>query len=146
MLEDSEDFPRESLQTYRLPRSRHLVVFLAWRGDEVDGMLTGSFDSAFESGAFDSFDLPPGPHAFLERVHIRGSARNKGVGRALIEAYAEAASGRGCTFIGGLVDIANEPTMRKAFFRRLGFTICQLDNFGARPADVLKASRRRFQP
>ncbi|WP_406071250.1 GNAT family N-acetyltransferase [Micromonospora sp. NBC_01638] len=138
MLEESDDFPQRLLYLYRRRRSNHYWTFIAWRGDKVDGVLTGSFDSDFaEGGAFDSFELPPAPHAFLERVHVRESARAMGVGRALIEMYANEASARGCSFIGGSIDLSSEPTARKAFFEGLGFAVSGLENFGAHPTDVL---------
>jgi GNAT superfamily N-acetyltransferase len=146
MLEDSEDFPQQLLHLYRRGRSRY-VTFVASCGNEIEGVLTGSFDSDFgEGSAFHSFELPPAPHAFLDRIHVRGSARGAGVGRALIETYAEEASARGCTFIGGSVDLSSEPTARRVFFERLGFSIRELDNFGARPTDVLLTSLRTAEP
>lgn len=144
MLEESDDFPQQLLHLYRRNRSTPYWTFIAWRGGKVDGVLTGSFDSDFtEGGNFDSFELPPAPHAFLERIHVRESARGVGIGRALIEIYANEASTRGCSFIGGSVDVSSDPTVRKAFFKGLGFTVHGVDNFGAHPTDVLVASANR---
>jgi GNAT superfamily N-acetyltransferase len=103
-----------------------------------DGVLSGSFDSDFgEGGAFDSFDLPPAPHAFLDRVHVHESARGVGVGQALIEKYAAQAVNRGCTFIGGSVDMPSDAAGRRAFFERIGFSVRDFDNFGARPSEIV---------
>lgn len=143
MLEKSDDFPQQLLYLYRR-RSNHYGTFVAWRGDKIDGVLTGSFDSDLaESGAFDSFELPPAPHAFLERIHVRESARGVGIGRALIEMYVNEASARGCSFIGGSIDLSSEPTARKAFFEGLGFAVRDFDNFGAHPTDVLSTIANR---
>lgn len=145
MLEESDDFPQYLLDLYQRGRGRNGdATFVASRGGEIDGVLTGSFHSDLaQSGAFDSFELPPAPHAFLARIYVRRSARCLGTGRALTGAYATEASERGCTFIGGSLDLASEPRARRAFFERLGFTIRDPDNFGARPADVLATSANR---
>lgn len=146
MLEDSGDFPKQLLTYYRPGRSRY-TTFVASREDEIDGVLTGSFDSDFrEGGAFSAFELPPAPHAYLDRIHVRGPARGAGVGRALIETFATEASARGCTFIGGSVDLSSDSTARRMFFGRLGFTIREHDNFGAQPTDILLMSERAARP
>lgn len=140
MLESSADFPSDALDSYRRPGGRY-ETFVAWRGDAIVGMVTGSYDSDLrESGAFDSFDLPRAPHAFLVRVHVHDDARGSGVGRALITQYVEVAMSRGCTFVGGQIDLSSESTERRVFFERLGFSIREFDNFGALPSQVL--SRR----
>lgn len=141
LLEESDDFPQHLLPYYRRRGSRY-ETFVARRAGAIVGVLTGSFDSDFEeSGAFASFDLPPAPHAFLDRVHVHESARDAGVGRALIEAYASEAAARGCTFLGGQIDLSSDSTARRAFFERLGFSIRDLDNFGAQPSQILSAGR-----
>jgi len=53
--------------------------------------------------------------------------------------YASEAAARGCTFIGGQIDLSSESTGRRDFFVRCGFDIRDLDNFGATPACVLAA-------
>lgn len=141
MLERSDDFPQQLLGRYHRGSSRNATL-IAWSGGEIVGVLTGSFDSDFfESGAFDSFDLPSAPHAFLDRVHVHESARGAGIGHALIQAYAIEAVERGCTFIGGQIDLSSDSTARRGFFERLGFSIRDLDNFGALPSQVRKANR-----
>lgn len=114
MLEDSKDFPQHLLYLHRRRGgSGHATLVASCKG-EIVGMLTGSFDSDFRlGGAFDSFELPLAPHAFLYSIHVNRSARRAGVGRALLRKYAEEASARGCGFIGGSVDLSNEPTSRK---------------------------------
>jgi hypothetical protein len=75
MLQESEDFPHRLMDLYRRGSSRYRT-FVAARRDVIVGVLTGSFDSDFLQGdAFDSFDLPPPPHAFLDRVHVTESYR-----------------------------------------------------------------------
>jgi GNAT superfamily N-acetyltransferase len=133
MLTGSEDFPQNLVYLYRRSGgSGHYRTFAAWRDGEIVGVLSGSFSSDFvESGAFNSFELPPAPHAFLDRVHVHESARDVGTGRALIHHYAARAAAHGCTFIGGSLDLSSDPTGRRAFFERLGFSVRNLDNFGA---------------
>ncbi len=116
------------------------TTFVARHGEQLDGMLGGTFDADLAAtGVFDAFELPPAPHAFLDRIHVREPVRGQGVGRALVEAYAIEALERECTFVGGSIELSSEPTARRAFFDRLGFTIREHDNFGACPADVLAA-------
>lgn len=104
------------------------------------GVLTGSFDSDFfQSGAFDSFELPAPPHAFLDRVHVTELFRGRGAGRALVRAYAEGAATAGCTFIGGSIDLSSDSSARRAFFERCGFSIRDPDNFGAPPLDICRS-------
>lgn len=137
MLKASNDFPQRLLKYYERLGSRYRAS-VAWRSGKIVGVLTGSFDSDFhESGAFDSFDLPPAPHAYLDRVHVHETARGAGVGRALIETYVAEATAHGCGFVGGQVDLSSDPVRRRAFFERLGFTIRDHDNFGARLDQIL---------
>lgn len=142
MLEDSGDFPQNLVYRYRRTASRYLT-FVAWREGEISGVLTGSFDSDFTGkSAFDAFELPRPPHAFLDRIHVRDSVRSRGVGPALLEAYASEVSDRGCSFIGGSIDLSTDPRPRRRFFVRAGFTIRAHDNFGASPIDVINATTR----
>jgi GNAT superfamily N-acetyltransferase len=146
MLAESSDFPYHLLDLYRRGRNRD-VTFVAWREGKIDGVLTGSFDldlTGIED--FDSFDLPPGPHAFLDRVHVRDSSRGLGVGSVLTDRFAREAAERDCSFIGGSIDRSSDPTTRRVFFERLGFSINESDRFGAHPSDVLAAiADRRSQ-
>ncbi|WP_217134144.1 GNAT family N-acetyltransferase [Leucobacter chinensis] len=140
MLEGSGDFPQNLVYLYRRTASRY-VTLVAWCEGEISGVLTGSFDSDFTgNSAFEAFELPRPPHAFLERIHVRESVRSRGVGRALLEAYASEASERGCTFIGGSIDLSTDPRLRRKFFVGVGFTIRAHDNFGASPIDIITAT------
>lgn len=135
-LESSRDFPDELLNLYRRP-AVHYETLVAWSRGAIVGMLTGSYDSDFaESGAFESFDPPRAPHAFLVRVHVHEVARGHGVGRALVGSYVGEAVSRGCSFVGGQVDLSSDSTARRAFFENLGFSIRALDNFGALPSQL----------
>ena len=137
MLETSVDFPQRLLPFYRGPSSGGATL-VAWIAADIVGVLKGSFDSDFaQSGAFDSFNPPPAPHAFIDRVHVHESARGAGVGRALVRMYVREAHARGCTFVGGQVDLSSDSTARRGFFEDLGFSIRSLDNFGARPLEIL---------
>jgi GNAT superfamily N-acetyltransferase len=147
MLEDSGDVALDVLLRYRHPSSLYMT-FVAVRGDAIEGMLTGSFDSnVAESGAFESYELPVAPHAFLDRIHVHSAVRHTGVGGALIAAYAAEAAERGCTFVGGTIDVSSDPAARVLFFKRCDFRVVGQENFGARPSDLLgrtPARRRTF--
>ncbi|MFB9179924.1 GNAT family N-acetyltransferase [Dactylosporangium sucinum] len=144
MLEDSVDFPHHLLYIHQRRGGTYHRTYVAWRDGKIDGVLTGSFDADFaDSRDFCSFDLPSAPHALLDRVHVRESARGTGVGRALVKIFASEASVRGCSFIGGFIDQSSEATARRLFFERLAFVVSTLDSFGARPTDVLAASANR---
>jgi GNAT superfamily N-acetyltransferase len=120
---------------------------VALRGDAIEGMLTGSFDSnVAESGAFESYELPVAPHAFLDRIHVHSAVRHAGVGGALISAYAAEAAERGCTFVAGTIDVRSDPTARTMFFEQCGFRVVGQENFGARPADLLGGTPGRRRP
>ncbi len=139
MLAESEDFPQHLLYLHRRAGSHHTTL-VARRGEQIDGMLGGSFDADLAvTGVFDVFELPPAPHAFLDRIHVREAARGRGVGRALIEAFAFEAMERECTFIGGSIDLSPGLTARKVFFEGLGFSIREHGNIGADPTGVLAA-------
>lgn len=139
-LAATPDFPQQLAYLYRRTGGRD-HCFMAWHDDQVVGMLSGSFTSAFTGNrAFESFTLPPSPHAFLERIHVSESERGRGVGTSLVRAYAEEASGRGCTFIGGSIDLSSDSSARRAFFEELGFEIRAHDNFGATVDTILAAT------
>lgn len=136
MLESSRDFPRQMLGSYRRPAARYETLTASHRGAIV-GVLTGSYDSDLsQGGGFDSFDLPPAPHAFLVRIHVHETVRGGGVGRRLIDSYVREAVARRCTFVGGQLDLSSDATARRAFFEGLGFEVRDLDNFGALPSQL----------
>jgi GNAT superfamily N-acetyltransferase len=91
------------------PSSRY-AAFSATIDDAVVGVLLGGFDSDFNDNyAFFGFDLPPEPHAFLSQLHVLRTARRSAVGRALIDTYVTEARHRGCTFVGGSLDLSDAP-------------------------------------
>ena len=142
-LAATPDFPQQLAYLYRRTGGRD-HCFTAWHDGQVVGMLSGSFTSTFSGNrAFDSFELPPSPHAFLDRIHVHESERGRGVGTSLVRAYAEEASARGCTFIGGSIDLSSDSSARRAFFERLGFQVRGYDNFGATVNVVLEATEAR---
>lgn len=133
MLRSSLDYPDTALHLYRRPSSR-TTVFVAWSDDGMVGMLSGGFDSDLaQGGGFDSFDLPPPPQAFLDRLHVHEDFRGAGVGTLLLRTYVEEAMRRRCTFVGGQLDLSSNPTQRRQYFEARGFSVRDLDNFGARP-------------
>lgn len=100
-------------------------------------MLSGGFDSDLaQGGGFDSFDLPSPPQAFLDRMHVHEDFRGIGVGALLLRAYVEEALRRRCTFVGGQLDLSSDPTLRRRYFEARGFSVRDLDNFGARPEEL----------
>jgi GNAT superfamily N-acetyltransferase len=137
MLRSSWDYPDTALDLYRRPSSR-TTVFVAWSDHEVVGMLSGGFDSDLaQGGGFDSFDLPPPPQALLDRIHVHENFRRTGVGTLLLRTYVEEATRRRCTFVGGQLDLSSDPTQRRRYFESRGFSVRNLDNFGARPDELL---------
>ena len=139
MLEDEEGFPQELLYLYQRPSGPDENL-LAWRGDEVCGLLTGTFRHDFsDNHDFSGFGLPQTPHALLTRLHVRGSTRRRGIGKALVARFA-AEVVDDCAFIGGYLDGTSDRAGRRAFFRELGFVVCGSDTFGARPAEVLRTA------
>ena len=137
MLRLSWDYPDTALRLYRRPSSR-TTVFVAWSDGEIVGMLSGGFDSDLaQGGGFDSFDLPPPPQAFLDRMHVQEDFRGTGVGTLLLRAYVEEAMRRHCTFVGGQLDLSSDPAQRRGYFKARGFSVRDLDNFGARPDELI---------
>ncbi|WP_166391771.1 GNAT family N-acetyltransferase [Nocardioides ochotonae] len=137
MLHSSSDYPDTAVGLYRRPSSR-TKIFVAWSDGELVGMLSGGFDSDLaQGGGFDSFDLPPPPQAFLDRMHVHEDFREYGVGTRLLQAYVEEAIRRRCTFVGGQLDLSSDPTQRRRYFEERGFTVRDLENFGARPDELL---------
>jgi GNAT superfamily N-acetyltransferase len=100
----------------------------------------------FESGAFESYELPVAPHAFLDRIHVHSAERRAGVGGALVAAYGAEAAERGCTFVAGTIDVSSDPAARIRFFKQCGFRVVGQENFGARPADLLGGTPGRRRP
>lgn len=137
MLRSSRDYRDANIDLYRRPSSR-AAVFVARSDDEIIGMLSGGFDSDLvQGGGFDSFDLPTPPQAFLDRMHVHEDFRGMGVGTLLLRTYVEEAVRRGCTFVGGQLDLSSDSTQRRRYFEGRGFSVRDLDNFGARPHELL---------
>lgn len=140
MLEGDNDFPQHLLYLYQRPNGPDENL-IAWRGDRIDGLLTGAFRHDFSDNRdFGGFDLPQSPHALLTRMHVRHTARRHGIGQALAAQFAAEANEHRCNFIGGCLDNTSDKTGRRAFFEHLGFTVCGFDSFGARPEEVLASA------
>ncbi|WP_028644070.1 GNAT family N-acetyltransferase [Nocardioides sp. URHA0020] len=136
MLRESQDFPDRNIARFEHESARYLPFIAEYR-DIIVGFLSGSVDSDFhQNDSFDSFDAPPGPHGFLDLVHVSSVFRRQGSGRQLVRTYAQHAASSGCMFVGGSIDLSSESSARRAFFERCGFTIREHDNFGALPGDV----------
>ncbi|WP_433673874.1 N-acetyltransferase family protein [Microbacterium gorillae] len=139
MLGRADDLDAVARGWYRVPH-RPYVDLLAWEGDDIVGVITGTFGNDFrDNRAFDSLDLPAGQHAFLTRLYVDKAARGDGIGGRLVRAFAEEAEGHQCTFIAGELDMSSDPRDRTAFFAAHGFTITDADLFGATPRAVIAA-------
>lgn len=124
MLEDAGDAALATAGMYRIRRAMPDVMIVAWIEDTLVGMLNASYSADFQGmRAFETFNLPRRPHAFLDRIHVHPAARRGRVGEALISTFIGMASDRACTFAGGHVDATSDATGRIAFFRKVGFEI-----------------------
>ena len=136
MLASSSDFDQSLMRQYSSAGAYETLF--AHQGSRVEGVVSGSFHGDLhDSREFAQFTLPPGPHGFLARVHVRDAARGQGVGRALIEAYAARASLFRCTFVGGFIDRSADLRARTHFFKKVGFTVKSNDVLGANIEDLL---------
>jgi GNAT superfamily N-acetyltransferase len=139
MLTESEDFPQNLVYLYR-NKPVDGTTFIAERlGDgTIVGMLTGTFATdLFDRRDYEDFDLPPLPHSVVERIFVPLSERRNHIGSALLSRYLEEASRRGCTFIGGALDIGPGLADRKRFFAEYGFDVTPNNFFGA-PLSALR--------
>lgn len=58
--------PQNLVYLYRRTASRRYLTLVAWREEEISGVLTGSFDSDFTGdSAFDASEIRRPPHASL---------------------------------------------------------------------------------
>jgi GNAT superfamily N-acetyltransferase len=114
--------------------------WVAWDGDQIIGLLTGTFGLEFsDSHFYGHFDLPRKPHALVHRIFTRVSERGNGVGPQLLAFFAQSAIENNCTFIVGALDLDGYLPLRRRFFKRFGFAIAPNDTFGAEPEAVLCA-------
>ena len=140
MLEESADATRYERGLFR--RRSADTTLVAHFPDVIVGMITGPLRADFNSsGVFGEFAPPPGRHGLLARVHVSDQIRGRGVGRALVHAFAEEALACECTFLGGHVDGTSNVAVRRAFFQDCGFRLIQ-ESFGASPEDVAHATHR----
>lgn len=109
----------------------------AFLGRRLIGVIRASTDSDFTGNhAFVGFSMPPGPHAFIDSVHVHPDHRSRGVGRALLAAFAQYIADH-VSFIGGSIDLSDsDAERRRNFFRRCGFGLNTHDNFGAAPHEL----------
>lgn len=137
MLASSSDFDQSLMRQYSSAGAYETLF--ARRGSQVEGVISGSFrGDLHDSREFAQFTLPPGPHGFVARVHVRDEARGEGVGRALVQAFAAHARSLRCTFVGGFIDRSDDPHGRRRFFKRVGFTVKPNDALGAKIEDLLR--------
>lgn len=107
-------------------------------------MVEGAFDSDFSGrGAPAEWQLP---HAYLSFVAVHPSERRRGVGAALVRAFALTASARGCTFLAALpADHDDDQAARIAFFSACGLWVLTPPQklMGAPGKDLLQDPRWR---
>lgn len=138
MLGEDRDLPRSVPESYSKSHGWDRD-WVAWMGDRMVGLVTGGFGDFSDRSAFEHFDLPAGPHAFLYRVFVRPAVRDNGVGPQLLNYFMHEAVGRRCTFVVGYLDRNGYVRERRRFFERMGFSIGPDDTFGAQPEAVLDA-------
>ena len=86
------------------------------------------------------------PHAYLSFVAVHPSERRRGVGAALVRAFALTASARGCTFLAALpADHDDDQAARIAFFSACGLWVLTPPQklMGAPGKDLLQDPRWR---
>lgn len=107
---------------------------------QLVGLLEGSVDSTVPQPW-----VPPGlpsPWAWLSGVYVDQQMRRKGVGRALVGAFARHAAEGDCSFVVLRVASGDGKSGRVRFFERLGFTALPMRpgdqnvHMGAIPAHV----------
>jgi len=142
MLAAAGDLPSGVPDWYRSAKPPHLNL-AAWNAGTIEGVVTGTFGGDYRGNpSFDSLDLPPGPHAFLTRIYVAPTARRRGTGLDLLEAFAGEALARRCEYIAGVVDLSSMHEEREDFFMKTGFAISDDHMIGARATEVIRRIAR----
>ncbi|MFD6094720.1 GNAT family N-acetyltransferase [Nocardiopsis flavescens] len=116
-----ENAPHFDVTNYQMDRIvEEYAIFVA---EDFDGRLIGWIEGETDSNYAGPGTDPahPEPHGNGLYLVVNASARRKGVGRALIRAFAQACSDAGCTWMFILPDENNGVEGRLAFFKTLGF-------------------------
>lgn len=114
--------------------------FAVWSNGDPVGALRGSTRSWFNGNkAFDEFQLPRGPHAFLSGIYIVEEARGTTAATTLVESFVLAAHQRGATFVAGTMDLRADGGVRRGFFEKCGFDFTPSGQFGAPTEHLLDA-------
>lgn len=123
MLSAAVDFSGP-IDAYRSRTALPDTLLVAWVDQRLVGMSNANYAASLgDKRDFDPFGPPSGPHAFLDRIYVAASARQQGVGRALLEASIQMARDNGCNFAGGFIDARSDPTGRVRFFQKTGFQV-----------------------
>ena len=99
----------------------------------VVGFLNGLFDQPVPKRAAAAAD--PGPQAWINWMGVQPAARLRGVGQALVRAFADEARQHGCTYLAAMISWTDDPAGRVAFFRRCGLQ----DLVPGKPDDIVGA-------
>ncbi|WP_181157383.1 GNAT family N-acetyltransferase [Microbacterium sp. MYb62] len=119
-------------------RSPSFDDFAVWSDGAPVGALRGNTRTSFAgNNAFDEFELPRGPHAFLSGIFIATQARGTDAAALLVRSFVLAAEERGATFIAGTMDRSFDGGVRRGFFEKCGFVITLSQQFGAPTDDLL---------
>lgn len=100
---------------------------------EVVGFLDGLFNQPVPKRAALAADR--GPQAWINWMGVQPAARRRGVGQALLQAFANEARQHGCTYLAAMISWADDPADRVAFFRRCGLQ----DLVPGKPDDIVGA-------
>lgn len=141
LIDVIDDYRIQNL--YRRPGT-YETYFTAHYGEDLVGFVEANLNSDFHgNNAWDKFNLPPRPHAYLIRIHVANHTRGQGIGTALIQRLALEAQDHGCTLLGAMLDTAGDVEARCRFFTNCGFTLAGRDHAVATPADIVETTLRR---
>jgi len=142
MLVAAGDLPSGISDWYRSAKPPHLDL-AAWNASTIEGVVTGTFGADYRGNpSFDSLELPPGPHAFLTRIYVAPTARRRGAGLGLLEAFAGEALARRCEYVAGFVDLSSGHEEREEFLTKTGFAISDDYMIDARATEVIRKIAR----
>ncbi|WP_435111928.1 GNAT family N-acetyltransferase [Nocardiopsis synnemataformans] len=86
----------------------------------IVGWLEGLVDGAYRGAGADP--IFPEPHGYVQAMMVSPAMRRRGVGSALLEAFAQRARSQGCEWMFLLPDETDDPTERVRFFESVGLT------------------------
>ncbi|MFD6094719.1 GNAT family N-acetyltransferase [Nocardiopsis flavescens] len=102
-----------------LPGQTCVLVAENSEGDIV-GWLEGLVDGAYRGVGADPAFLEP--HGYVQAMMVSPAVRRRGIGGALLRAFARQAHSQGCEWMFLLPDETDDPTGRVSFFESMGLT------------------------